>query len=210
MPLIRKSEGGVPPQTDTAAAHAALDAPSPDDRWSAVRQLAGKPGHARALLQALDKEEVARVREAILSALAKDGGAEAIAGVVTLIRSPGAAVRTAALDALATAPAAIATNIAALLLDPDRDVRILSCDLLRRLPARQATDFLVPVLLRDSDINVCAAAVEVLSEVGDERARGALESCAARFAADDFLAYAIAVALRRIGAADRAPDIAPT
>lgn len=204
MPLIRKPDGGATPSKDDADPVAMMGEASPDDRWSAARRLGGRPGSAPVLLEALAKEQDPRVREAILTALAKDGGPDAIGGLVGLIRSPDAASRTAALDALATVPAAIESNIEALLSDPDRDVRILSCDLVRRLPTAKATDVLVALLEREQEVNVCGAAVEVLSEVGDARARPALEACAARFSKDAFLTYAIDVAIRRIGEDGRA------
>lgn len=199
MPLIRKSDGGTNPSKDDVDPVAMLAAAAPDERWSAARLLAGKPDQAPVLLAALDKEQDLRVREAILTALAKDGGHDAIGGIVSLIRSPDAASRTAALDALAMVPPAIESNIEVLLSDPDRDVRILSCDLVRRLPTAKATDILLALLAREQEVNVCGAAVEVLSEVGDVRARSALKACAARFPKEAFLSYAIDVAIRRIG-----------
>lgn len=208
MPLIRKPDAGALQPKDDVAPAFALRSALPDERWSAVRLLAGQPSQTGLLLDALARENDARVREAILSVLAKDGSAEAIAGIVALIRSPDAAARTAALDAMATVPAAIAANIEILLKDPDRDVRILSCDLVRRLPTAQATGFLIPLLERDGDVNVCAAAVEVLSEVGDEHAKPFLQACSQRFAKDGFLTYAVEEAIRRIGNGDRTPSAA--
>jgi HEAT repeat protein len=208
MPLIRKPQTGTSPPADLADVDAALQAASADERWSAARQLGGQPGHAGLLIAALGRESDARVREALFTALARDGSAEAISGILPFIRAQDAALRTAALDALATRPGAIAAHIESLLADPDRDVRILSCDLVRRLPSAEATLCLSALLARETDLNVCAAAVEVLSEVGDDRARPALEACATRFAGDGFLDYAIQVALRRIGE-DRPPPASP-
>ena len=210
MPLIRKPDGGSNPPKDDLDPIAGLAAASADERWSAVRLLAGKPGQTQVLLKTLATERDPRVREAILTALARDGSEPAVAGIVDLIRSPDAASRTAALDALTTIPAAIETNIESLLNDGDGDVRILSCDLVRRLPTAKATDVLVALLGREQEVNVCGAAVEVLSEVGDARARPALEACAARFSKDGFLNYAIDVAIRRIGEDGRTSSPAST
>jgi hypothetical protein len=46
--------------------------------------------------------------------------------------------------------------------------------------------------------NVCAAAIEVLAEVGTRDALPVLERCAVRFAATPFLPFAVSVAIARI------------
>jgi len=50
----------------------------------------------------------------------------------------------------------------------------------------------------EQHLNVCAAAVEVLAEVGTSAALPALRSCAARFAGTPFLPFAISIAISRI------------
>lgn len=199
MPLIRKPQTETVPAPSLGDAAAALRASSADERWSAARQLGDQPGHAGLLADALARESDPRVREALFSALARDGGDQAVAAILPFISSSDAALRTGALDALATLPRAIAANIAKLLADGDPDVRILSCDLARRLPAAEATSHLTALLDRETAANVCAAAVEVLSEVGDDRALPTLRACAARFVDNSFLVFAIELAVRRIG-----------
>jgi HEAT repeat protein len=200
MPLIRKPDAKtVPSSSGVVDVRAGLLAKSPDDRWSAARRLGGAPGDAAPLVGALQAEKDARVREALFSALARDGSDEAIGAILSFIRSPDAALRTGALDALATLPGAISTHVENLLADADPDVRILSCDLARRLPAAEANHHLSALLKRESAANVCAAAVEVLSEVGDSSVLPALAACAARFASDGFLPFAIEEVTRRIG-----------
>jgi hypothetical protein len=51
---------------------------------------------------------------------------------------------------------------------------------------------------REKHPNVCAAAIDVLTEVGTPEALPTLERCAARFAATPFLPFAISVAMNRI------------
>lgn len=199
MPLIRKPQAETVSSPAMGDMAAALLSSSADERWSAARQLAGQPGHAVLLAKTLARESDPRVREALFTALARDGGDQAVAGLLPFIRSSDAALRTGALDALATLPQAIAAHIEKLLADDDADVRILSCDLARRLPGADATQHLTQLLARESTVNVCAAAVEVLSEVGDARALPALHACAARFVDDSFLVFAIELAVRRIG-----------
>lgn len=199
MPLIRKPQTGTVAPPAIADMRAALFAPSAEDRWSAARQLGDQPGHVALLADALAREGDPRVREALFTALARDGGDQAVAAILPFIRSSDAALRTGALDALATLPRAIAAHIENLLADADPDVRILSCDLARSLPTAEATQYLTQLLGRETTVNVCAAAVEVLSEVGDGGALPALHACAARFADDGFLVFAIELAVRRIG-----------
>ena len=88
-----------------------------------------------------------------------------------------------------------------LLADPDSDVRLLSCELVRGLPEGEANRLLCDLLERETEKNVCAAAVEVLAEIGRPEALPALARCAERFAGDPFLAFGIKVATDRIGAA---------
>ena len=199
MPLIRKPQAETVSSPAIGDMAAALLSSSADERWSAARQLAGQSGHAVLLAETLSRESDARVREALFTALARDGGEQAVAGILPFIRSSDAALRTGALDALATLPQAIAVHIEKLLADDDADVRILSCDLARRLPAADATKYLTQLLAREGTANVCAAAVEVLSEVGDARALPGLHACAARFVDNSFLVFAIELAVRRIG-----------
>jgi HEAT repeat protein len=85
-----------------------------------------------------------------------------------------------------------------LLHDADADVRILSCELLRAVPGEQATQLLCELLATESSENVCAAAVDVLTEAGDATAVPALAACAARFSGSPFLAFAIHTAITRI------------
>jgi HEAT repeat protein len=198
MPLIRKPDGGPASAPPRDARHDLLSG-NAEERWAAARRLGAEQGHAALLAEALAREKDARVREVLFSALAHDGGDVAVAAILPFIRSPDASLRTAALDALAMMPTAIAAHIAALLSDPDADVRILSCDLARRLPTAEASRHLARLLEREQVVNVCGAAVEVLSEVGDESALAALHACAARFPNEAFLGFAIELAARRIG-----------
>jgi HEAT repeat protein len=82
--------------------------------------------------------------------------------------------------------------------DPDTDVRVLSCEVVRGLPSAEATQMLCDLLSRESDANVCAAAIDVLAEVGDERALPVLAECEQRFKATPFLVFATKTATARI------------
>ena len=85
-----------------------------------------------------------------------------------------------------------------LLADPDADVRLLSCELARGLPDDEANRLLCELLEVETEKNVCAAAVEVLAEIGRPEALPSLTRCATRFDGDPFIAFSIKVATERI------------
>lgn len=207
MPLVRK--GGDSPVRSAGGGEAAADkllSGTSDERWAAARALSGHPEAVTALGGALGSETDPRVREAILTGLARVGTPESAAVVAPLIRSDDAAVRTGAIDALRAMPRALSAHLDGLLSDPDADVRLLACDLARELPAPEATRLLADLLARETEANVCAAAVEVLADCGTAEALPALAVCAERCAGAPFLVFSLKVAGDRIRAQTRAHD----
>jgi len=140
------------------------------------------------------------VREAIFTSLVQIGGADAVAAVLPYIRGDDAGLRTGALDALKAMPAAARERLAGLLAEADPDVRIMACELARAVPDRQTAALLARLIEGEPEINVCAAAVDVLAEIGTAESIAPLAACAARFADQPFLAFAIKIAVRRLGA----------
>ena len=61
------------------------------------------------------------------------------------------------------------------------------------------------VLAGERQINVCAAAIEVLAEVGSPAALPFLAECGRRFRGAPFLEFAIAIATERINAQPATP-----
>jgi hypothetical protein len=112
-------------------------------------------------------------------------------------------MRTGALDALRSMPDAVLPRLPALLGDPEADVRLLSCEIVRCLPSANATPLLCDLLVREPEANVCAAAVDVLAEIGGPLAEPALRHCADRFPQEAFLGFAIKMAIQRIGTPDQ-------
>jgi HEAT repeat protein len=139
------------------------------------------------------------VREAIFTSLARIGSPDSAAALLPHVRSDDAARRTAAMDALKAMPQALPGAIARLLKDGDADVRVLACDLARELPSAEATALLAVALDADPEVNVCAAAVDVIADVGSADALEPLRRCALRFPGVPFLDFAIKVACHRIG-----------
>lgn len=201
MPLIRRElTAPTSPRGAAADVMAALTSGSADARWTAARGLAGSPEGVQALAGALLTEADPRVREAIFTSLARAGTPQSVAAVLPHLRSDDAEVRTGALDALRAMPEAARPHLAALLKDGDPDVRLLACEIVRELPGPDAVGLLGDLLKRESEANVCAAAVEVVAEIGDPSILPALARCAQRFDHEPFLIFAIRVATNRIGA----------
>lgn len=202
MPLVRKpTQSAGQPKPSLPEVLTGLGSPHPDERWAAARAAAELPDAAAALAAALPNESDSRVREAMFTSLVRIGTRDSIAGVLPLLRSNDSALRTGALDALRSSPLAVREFLPQLLGDPDADVRILSCELARSLPSEEASRSLCALLAREPEINVCAAAIEVLAEVGDRSALPTLAQCAQRFSQVPFLGFAITLATERITAA---------
>jgi hypothetical protein len=196
MPLVRKPSS----QTPAAAAPPALGVGTSEQRWSAVRAAADRPDGLALLADALSRESDPRVREAIFTGLARLATPESAAVVLPHLRSDDANLRGGAIDALRAMPEACRPHLPALLADSDADVRLLSCELARGLPDEEANRLLCDLLERETERNVCAAAVEVLAEIGRPEALPFLARCGTRFAGDPFIAFSLKVATERIAA----------
>ena len=188
----------------TLAPHiAALGSPDIEVRWSAARALGGRADAVPALATALGVEQVARVREAIMTALMRVGDEASVMALLPYLRSQDAAERGASIEALQALPEAILPFMAPLLADGDSDVRLLATELARNMPAENATQLLCRLLEHEQHPNVCAAAIDVLAEVGTRDAVPALQACAERFAGTPFLPFAVSIAIARISDTDR-------
>ena len=196
MPLIKGKTGGA--GGGSSVQQGALDSPDPDSRWTAARALTGRADAVPALAAALSREPISRVREAMMTALIRIGNAASIEVILPYLRSQDASVRAAAIEALQALPDAIAPFMTPLLNDGDSDVRLLATELARNMEAAEATRLLCELIEREHHPNVCAAAIDVLTEVGTPEALPTLERCAARFAATPFLPFAVSVAMKRI------------
>src|SRR6185312_9577187 len=168
MPLIRKPADASTPLDglDQETAGAQLRSPDPDIRWSAARTLAAFPASVGPLGDAAAVETEPHVREAMYTSLARIGTPASVNVLIPHVRSDDAGRRTCAMDALKAMPRALGAALPGLLTDPDPDVRLLACDLARELPSAEATALLSDVLDNEQEVNVCAAAVDVIAEVG--------------------------------------------
>jgi HEAT repeat protein len=199
MPLVRKPDKEKPqPGLPSDDALSALTNGNPEERWNAARAAAQLAGGVAALAAALQSETDLRVREAMFTSLTRVGSPQSVSAIIPLLRADDANLRTGALDALRAMPAAVRASLPELLADRDSDVRVLSCEIARSLPGEEATTILCNLLAHEAEANVCAAAIDVLAEVGGPMALPVLARCAERFSEIPFLAFAIKIARDRI------------
>ena len=203
MPFVKRDPTAAPaagasPADDLASHGAALLSPDAETRWRAARSLGGRADAVPALAAALRVEQIPRIRQAIMTALMRVGDEASVMTLLPYLRSQDAGRRAAAIETLQALPEAIAPFMTALLADGDSDVRILATELARNMPAPDATRVLCRLLEHEPHPNVCAAAIEVLAEVGTHEAFPALQACAERFAGTPFLPFAVSIAIARI------------
>jgi hypothetical protein len=202
MPLVRKPPPGSPssaaPAPDGATVLAALGRGTEDERWSAARAAAALPGSVPALREALAGEQSPRVREALLTSLARIATPESVEAVLPLLRSDDAFARREGSDALLAMKEIAWPRVAELLRDDDADVRVLACALVREMPNEKAVRLYCDLLDSEPEANVCAAAVEGLAEMAGAEALPALTRCKERFRSTPFLAFSIQTVIDRL------------
>jgi HEAT repeat protein len=202
MPLVRKPPSGPlgssATATDSATVLGALARGTDDERWSAARAAASLPGSVPALGEALATEKNLRVREAVLTSLARIATPESVQTVLPLLRSDDAVVRREGSDALLAMKDAAWPQLEALLQDDDANVRILACGLVRDMPNEKAVLLYCGLIDSEPEANVCAAAVEALAEIAGPEALPALTRCAERFRQTPFLTFSIQLVVDRL------------
>jgi HEAT repeat protein len=205
MPFIKRETPAAipfaPPADEFSAQIAALADSDAERRWSAARALNGRAEAVPALAAALQVEPTPRVREAVMTALMRVGDQASVRALLPYLRAQDAGQRAAAIEALQSLPHAIGPFMTSLFRDPDSDVRILATELVRNMPAGDATKLLCGVLTTEQHPNVCAAAIDVLAEVGTNDAIPVLEMCGRRFAATPFLTFSVSAAIAQISGA---------
>lgn len=169
-------------------------------RRTAARELAVWPESAGELLAQLADESEPTVRDALLTSLSRIGGEQVVAGVIDYLRSDDAGLRNDVIELLKSQPAAVAQHMERLLIDEDPDVRIFAVNVLESLRHENVLSWLIDVIERDPHVNVCATAVDLLSEVGDARAIEPLKRLRARLGNDPFIEFAVSAALQKVGA----------
>jgi HEAT repeat protein len=203
MALVNSKQRGAPPppQLETpsmAALQADLAAEQSSVRRAAVRGLADHPEAAVDLCDRLEVETSPSVRAVLFTTLIRLQSPEVAARLADLLRSDDVPLRNAAIEALQEMPDAVAPHFEQLLADEDSDVRIFTVNILATLRHARASEWLTDVMRSDPHVNVCAAAVDGLTEVGGLEALPDLEDLRHRFAGNAFMEFAIDAAMRRI------------
>jgi HEAT repeat protein len=175
-----------------------LEDENPSARRWAARDLVNCQDVAAALVDRLKREGDLSVREVIFTTLTRLGDATAVAGMVDCLRSEDTALRNEAVEAMKQLPDEVAPIMRVLLADHDPDVRIFSVNILESLRHPDVESWLIDVIETDPHINVCATAVDLLSEVGTECALAPLARLKARFSDEPYVQFAADLALRRI------------
>ena len=187
------------PQTrDLPGLLADLAAEQPSVRRAAVRALAHYPETVMDLCDRLDVEASPSVRAVLFTTLIQLQSPAVAARLADFLRSDDVPLRNAAIEALQEMPDAVAPLFEHLLADDDSDVRIFTVNILATLRHARASEWLMGVIRDDPHVNVCAAAVDGLTEVGGPEALPDLEDLRGRFAGNAFMEFAIDAAVRRI------------
>lgn len=166
-------------------------------RWAA-RDLINCSDASFSLVERLKIEPEVSVREVILSTLTCLGDPSAIAGLVDCLRSEDVALRNEAIEAMKQFPEEVASIIQVLLSDPDSDVRIFAVNILESLCHSDVEQWLIDVIEKDPHVNVCATAVDLLSEVATQTALEPLTRLKSRFSGEPYIQFAADLALKRI------------
>ena len=177
---------------------ASLEDDNPTARRWAARDLVHCPDVAGALVDRLKREGDLSVREVILTTLTRLGDATAVAGLVDCLRSEDAALRNEAIEAMKQLPDEVAPIMHGLLADRDPDVRIFAVNILESLRHANVESWLIEVIETDPHVNVCATAVDLLSELGTAAALAPLARLKTRFADEPYIQFAADLALSRV------------
>lgn len=175
-----------------------LQHPNSDSRRWAALDLAGEPAAVSALAAQLACERSRPARDAIVTALVETGGEPVASALSAHLHSEDAAVRNAAVGALALVPDT-ADLVPGLLADDDPDIRVLCVMVLASLHDPRVPGWLLGVIEHDEDANVCGCAVDVLAEVGEAEICDALVALPERFPDDPFLPVAVRATIARLG-----------
>lgn len=192
----------VVPSLDAQQLLASLGSSDIFTRRQAVRELVNLEDASAVLTEHLRRELEPSVQSAILIALTELGDEKALAGLIECLASEDVQLRNAAIAALKQLPMQVATVIEQLLQNPDADIRIFAVNVLESLRHPLVVNWLIQVIENDSHLNVCATAVDLLGEVGEDKAVPALKRLQQRFAQEPYIQFAVSLALKRIGSFD--------
>jgi HEAT repeat protein len=116
-----------------------------------------------------------------------------------MLSTEDALLRNAVIETLQSMGEAVVPEIELLLDDENPDLRIYAVNIIHTMRSQRAPDIALGVIATDPHVNVCAAAVDILAEVGRPEMADELRAVADRFPDQPFLAFAVRAAIKRIG-----------
>lgn len=175
-----------------------LTTDSPAQRRIAATALVKHRNVSAALLQQLWRESERSVREAIFLALTDIADEIAVEGLIRCLRSEDVQLRNDAIEAMQAMPTSVGPVMHKLLHDENPDIRIFAVNILESLKHPDVEAWLIEAITEDPHINVCATAVDLLTEVGSQAAVAPLKQLLNKFPNEPFFHFAIELALKRI------------
>ncbi len=205
MPLVTGNSGRTPRPDeqrgrprDVAGLTAELRGADPQQRRWAARDLAGEAAAAAALCDQLEVEPEASVQEAILTALVDIDDESVPWRLADLLASDDAELRNAVIEALGQMGPRAEPAMAEKLDHADPDLRLFAVNALHGIDGPETRALLVRVLREEPEVNVCAAAAEVLIDVGADEALPALRGLPGRFPDHEFMTFLAETAAARL------------
>lgn len=166
-------------------------------RWAAI-DLSSHAEAAEVLCRCLESEQDAAVRDAVFTSLIRINNNASVKGLIPLLKSEDAALRNGVIEALRQMPEPVSFYMEDMLSDPDSDARIFAVNVLESLCHPMIPKWLLKVIENEGHVNVCAAAVDLLAEVGTADMIQAIDALPGRFDNDPYLRFAADTAIRRI------------
>lgn len=197
-PLQERRESG----RGVAELIAQLQSDDAMQRRRAARDLGGCVDALPALEHALARETVTATRQTMLTALMSMDDERVATMLLPMLRSDDVALRNDVIEVLQSLPGLVAPHMSSLLEDEDSDVRIFAVNILESLRHPDVPRWLQAVIEHDEHVNVCAAAVDVLTDVGDVSALPALDRLPQRFPDHPFIHFAANMAAEGIRRGD--------
>ncbi len=197
MGLVRAKIERRAPTHDRVALERNLRDGDESTRFASARALGDDRSAVDVLVDALEGEQTASVREAIVTSLARIATSEAARGLARFLGAEDVFLRNVVIEGLARMPAA-AAELPALFDSEDPDVRIFASVVAGRIGGTAARDVLLARLEMEPHVNALAAAIEALAQVGAPDTAAAVERCANRWPDEPYVSFAAQACCERL------------
>lgn len=166
-------------------------------RRDAARALLTTGCPASALVERLWVEPQLSVREALFTTLAHMADETALKGLVGCLTSEDTCLRNEAIAALKQVTPLLEPYLRPVLESPDADLRIFAFNVLSTPKNADHLAWVEPFIRAEENVNVCAAALEMLVEVGDCTLTSLIGELKTRFFDEDYIQFLTGIVLRR-------------